>query len=193
MLSGSLANALRSARCATASPSGPARAGSKLVSQTSRISGSGVSSHLQSTRSYASTSSGDLFSNTLAGGEALKDAAEALAPVLKPRFPIQRRQKPTSGMRKRYKNRDFMESVAHKRRVPTSLKKVWHEAYAIRRLPVAKAMSFLEVYPTRSSKHLLSAVRQAKTNAVWRGFKAEDLEVCTFFALQSFLFDDLIL
>lgn len=54
---------------------------------------------------------------------------------------------------------------------------MWHEARAVRRLPVKKALSFLEVHPTRSSKHLYSAIRQAKLNAVWRGFREEDLEV----------------
>lgn len=110
----------------------------------------------------------------------MKEAGAKVANFLKPRIPVQRTGLKLKNMRKHYKHKDFLESVAHKRRVPTSMKKVWHEARAIRRLPVAKALSFLEVYPTRSAKHLKSAVKQAKLNAVWRGFKAEDLEVCTF-------------
>lgn len=154
----------------------------------------GGNSGLYQSRRYASKSSGDLFEGVLQGGEAVKGGEGKEASVLKPRIPVQREKVEGQKMRSHYKHKNFLESVAHKRRVPTSMKKVWHEARAVRRLPVKKALSFLEVHPTRSSKHLYSAIRQAKLNAVWRGFREEDLEVCTFSrlppipTLQSFVF-----
>lgn len=184
MLSGSLATTLK-AKLAVGAPSmSTGRARTQLISQTSRVSGLYRAGVTQSTRSYAGKSSGDLFTSTLGGGEAVKDGGAKASSLLRPRIPVQRPGLKLKNMRKRYKHKTFLESEAHKRKVPTSMKKVWHEARAIRHLPVAKALSFLEVYPTRSAKHLKSVVHQAKANAVWRGFKAEDLEICT---LSSFL------
>jgi len=175
MLSSGAALALLSRASSSARPS--EAAGGRLVA-CSRYQGSFSANTPSFARGYASKSSGDLFEGALSATEGVKDAGEKASTILKPRIPVQRTNLNPKKMRKHYKHQNFLESVAHKRKVPTSMKKVWHEVFAIRRMPVAKAMSFLEVYPTRSSKHLLSAVRSARANAVWRGFKAEDLEIC---------------
>lgn len=163
----------------------PSEAVSAHVVASSRRVGASSLNTSANVRYYATKSSGDLFEGALGAAEGVKDGGEKASSLLKPRIPVQRSNLNPKKMRKHYKHADFLESVAHKRKVPTSMKKVWHEAYAIRRMPVAKAMSFLEVYPTRSSQHLLSAVKQARSNAVWRGFKAEDLQICTFFFPSS--------
>lgn len=121
--------------------------------------------------------SGDLFESALKASDA--KATKEQENIVKPRIPAPHPKRDPKKMRSKYKKANFLESVAHKRKVPTSMKKVWGEARAVSGLPVARALNFLEVYPTRSAKHLLSAVKQARNNAVWRGFRAEDLEVCT--------------
>lgn len=186
MLAGSLSSVLKTRQFAVAPSMSAKKAPSQIASQTTRVSGLYAPSRVNTSRSYAAKSGGDLFETVLGGGEAVKDGGAAASNVLKPRIPVKREHSKPNKMRKKYKHANFLESVAHKRRVPTSMKKVWHEARAIRRLPVAKAMSFLEVYPTRSAKHLRSAVNQAKCNAVWRGFRAEDLEICTFYAAHRY-------
>lgn len=122
---------------------------------------------IKKSRNFASKTSSELFTTPNVVERKLD---------YKPRFPIQR-DRTGESIPSRYRNRVFLESVAHKRKVRLPILKVYPIARVIRGLPVHKAIALLKVLPQVGANQLYKAVVCAKNNAVNRGFRAEDLEI----------------
>ncbi|XP_049851960.1 uncharacterized protein LOC126328222 [Schistocerca gregaria] len=115
-------------------------------------------------RSYATKNSSDIF-------------VQAFAHQEQPRIPIPRPKQASSKMRSRYRNRDFLESVAHRRQAQTSIRKLYPICRMIKRAPVDKALRLLDIYPQKAASFVREAVICARNNAVHRKFHAEDLYI----------------
>lgn len=71
-------------------------------------------------------------------------------------------------------------SVAHKRNIGVSIKKLVPLARMVRKTQVNKALDFLAVYPKTNAKFIRKAISSARGNAVAKGYDPDDLYIGTY-------------
>lgn len=73
-----------------------------------------------------------------------------------------------------------LRTVAHKRNVNASVKRLVPIARMVRRAKVDAALNLLDVYPKQNAKLIRKAISSARGNALVKGFDPSDLYIGVF-------------